>query len=69
MEYKVRVIGEADLKLLFDTLTPEQKESFIAEEIRKSWDVAGVLSLFSEDEIEDWLKSDVGVDRNGNKVV
>lgn len=35
MEYKVRVIGEADLKLLFDTLTPEQKESFIAEEIRK----------------------------------
>lgn len=69
MEYKVRIIGEADLKLLFDTLTPEQKESFIAEEIGKGWDVAGVLSLFSEDEIEDWLKSDVGVDRNGNKVV
>lgn len=69
MEYKVRVIGEADLKLLFDTLTPEQKESFMAEEIRKGWDVSGVLSLFSEDEIEDWLKSDVGVDRNGNKVV
>ena len=69
MEYKVRVIGEADLKLLFDTLTPEQKESFIAEQIRKDWDVAGALSLFSEDEIEDWLMSDVGVDRNGNKVV
>lgn len=31
MEYKVRIIGEADLKLLFDTLTPEQKESFISE--------------------------------------
>ena len=69
MEYKVRIIGEADLKLLFDTLTQEQKDSFIAEEIRNGWDVAGVLSLFSEDEIEDWLKSDVGVDRNGNKVV
>lgn len=69
MEYKVRIIGEADLKLLFDTLTPEQKDEFIAEEIRNGWDVAGVLSLFSEDEIEDWLKSDVGVDRNGNKVV
>lgn len=69
MEYKVRFIGEADLKLLFDTLTPEQKESFMEEEIRKGWDIAGVLSMFSEDEIEDWLKSDVGVDRNGNKVV
>lgn len=69
MEYKVRIIGEADLKLLFDTLTPEQKDSFVEEEIRKGWDVAGVLNLFSEDEIEDWLKSDVGVDRNGNKVV
>ena len=32
MEYKIRVIGEADLKLLFDTLTPEQKESFIADD-------------------------------------
>lgn len=60
MEYKVRVIGEADLKLLYDTLTQEQKESFIAEEIRKGWDVAGVLSLFSEDEIEDWLKKAKG---------
>ena len=69
MEYKVRIIGEADLALLFKELSPEQKESFMAEEIRKGWDVAGVLSLFSEDEIEDWLKSDVGVDRNGNKVV
>lgn len=69
MEYKVRIIGEADLALLFKELSPEQKESFMAEEIRKGWDVAGVLSLFSEDEIEDWLMSDVGVDRNGNKVV
>ena len=69
MEYKVRVIGEADMNLLFDTLTQEQKESFIAEQIRKSWDISGVLDLFSEDEIEDWLRSDVGVDRNGNKVV
>ena len=69
MEYKVRVIGEADLNLLFDTLTQEQKESFIAEQIKKEWDVAGVLDLFSEDEIEDWLRSDVGVDRYGNKVV
>ena len=69
MEYKVRVIGEADLKLLFDTLTQEQKDSFIAEQIKKEWDVVGVLDLFSEDEIEDWLKSDIGVDRYGNKVV
>ena len=69
MEYKVRVSGEADLKLLFDTLTQEQKDSFIAEQIQKEWDVAGVLDLFSEDEIEDWLMSDVGVDRYGNKVV
>lgn len=69
MEYKVRVIGEADLKLLFDTLKQEQKDWFIAEQIKKEWDVAGVLDLFSEDEIEDWLMSDVGVDRNGNKVV
>ena len=69
MEYKVRVIGEADLNLLFDTLTQEKKDSFIAEQIRKSWDISGVLDLFSEDEIEDWLRSDVGVDRNGNRVV
>ena len=69
MEYKVRVIGEGDMKQLFDTLTQEQKDSFIAEQIRKSWDISGVLDLFSEDEIEDWLRSDVGVDRNGNRVV
>lgn len=61
--------AEVDMRLVYATMTPEQKESFIAEEIRKGWDVAGVLNLFSEDEIEDWLKSDVGVDRNGNKVV
>ena len=61
--------AEVDMRVVYATMTPEQKESFIAEEIRKGWDVAGVLSLFSEDEIEDWLKSDVGVDRNGNKVV
>lgn len=69
MDYKVILTGEVDMRVVYATMTPEQKESFIAEEIRKGWDVAGVLSLFSEDEIEDWLKSDVGVDRNGNKVV
>lgn len=69
MDYKVILTAEVDMRLVYATMTPEQKESFIAEEIRKGWDVAGVLSLFSEDEIEDWLKSDVGVDRNGNKVV
>lgn len=69
MDYKVILTAEVDMRVVYATMTPEQKESFIAEEIRKGWDVAGVLSLFSEDEIEDWLKSDVGVDRNGNKVV
>lgn len=69
MDYKVILTAEVDMRLVYATMTPEQKESFIAEEIRKGWDVAGVLNLFSEDEIEDWLKSDVGVDRNGNKVV
>lgn len=69
MDYKVILTAEVDMRVVYATMTPEQKESFIAEEIRKGWDVAGVLSLFSEDEIENWLKSDVGVDRNGNKVV
>lgn len=69
MDYKVILTAEVDMRVVYATLTPEQKESFIAEEIRKGWDVAGVLSLFNEEEIEDWLKSDVGVDRNGNKVV
>lgn len=69
MDYKVILTAEVDMRVVYATMTPEQKESFMAEEIRKGWDVAGVLSLFSEDEIEDWLKSDVGVDRNGNKVV
>lgn len=69
MDYKVILTAEVDMRVVYATMTPEQKESFMAEEIRKGWDVAGVLSLFSEEEIEDWLKSEVGVDRNGNKVV
>ena len=54
MEYKVRVIGEADLRLLFDTLTQEQKDEFIAEQIGVSYDhiVAQPMATFLHGEMK-----------------